>query len=85
LLLRFLKALGKTFMQNRLLSDHEFGALYRELRDPDQVVLPDGSAAIHVGRHPIFGRLATVHDGERIALVIQEHPALLCPASVATR
>ena len=37
--------------------------------------MPDGSGAIHLGYHPLYGPCATIHDGERIGFVAPHLPA----------
>jgi hypothetical protein len=61
-------------MNFRVLTPSEACSLYGELRDPNQFEMPDGSGAIQHRHHPLYGKLATVHDGERIGLVLASPP-----------
>ncbi len=62
-------------MRHAILSAGEFRALYAELRDPQQHVMPDGSGAFHLGYHPLYGPCAIVLDGERFGFVVTSLPA----------
>lgn len=62
-------------MHFRTLTAGEFCRLYPEIRNPEQTILPNGTGAIHHGHHPLYGALATVHDGESIGLVLTTAPS----------
>ena len=61
-------------MRHAILTPGQFRALYAELRDPQQLAMPDGSGAMHLGHHPLYGPCATIGDGERFGLVAPHLP-----------